>query len=356
MTSAPCDEFLDRPLIDVRSPAEFARGALPHAVNLPILDDPERREVGITYKAQGQDAAIDLGMRLVTGERRQLRIAAWQRFAADRPEAALYCARGGLRSQIACEWLASAGTPLPRVAGGFKRLRRYCLELLDQAAASAQRWVVVGGRTGTGKTHVVNAFASAIDLEGVANHRGSAFGAMAGGQPPPVGFENHLAAAWHRLQRARTATEPLVLEDEGPTIGRLAVPAVWHARMQRSDIVQVEARFAERVAHVHAEYVTEPLAQGTRREALLARYAEALDRIRRRLGGAEHAATRRQLEAALGTDGSPSDSSWIANLLSRYYDPMYDHQLAGKRERIRFRGTREEVRAYLAEQGAIRAG
>jgi len=105
------------PLIDVRAPVEFAQGSLPGAVNLPLMVDEERHQVGIAYKQQGQQAAIALGERLVSGEIKQARVAAWQAYLAQHPDASIYCFRGGLRSQIAQQWLVDATRTLA-VSGG----------------------------------------------------------------------------------------------------------------------------------------------------------------------------------------------------------------------------------------------
>ena len=323
-----------RPLIDVRAPAEFARGALPGAVSLPILDDAERAAVGKVYKSDGQDAAVALGLQLVDGERKRSRIATWRDFAGDHPAAAIYCWRGGLRSQIAQRWLVESGVVLPRVVGGFKALRQFCLDILERSAA--REFVLVGGRTGSGKTAVVRSVANHVDLEALANHRGSAFGGHPTPQPPPIAFENALAVVLLKLDdRARTA-----IEDEGRSIGRLAIPQPVYDAMQRAPIVVLEVPRAVRVDNIYREYVVEAECP---RERLLA----ALARIQRRLGG-----TRHQHLAALMADAFDQASDelhrqWIERLLEWYYDPMYDYQLGRKAERIVQRGPPDEMTAYL---------
>ena len=122
------------PLIDVRAPVEFAQGSLPGAVNLPLMVDEERHQVGIAYKQQGQQAAIALGERLVSGEIKQARVAAWQAYLAQHPDASIYCFRGGLRSQIAQQWLVDAGIHRPRIEGGWKALRQQLCQRIDEAA------------------------------------------------------------------------------------------------------------------------------------------------------------------------------------------------------------------------------
>ena len=124
-----------RPLLDVRAPVEFAEGAFPHASNLPLLTDEERHQVGIRYKQQGQDAAIELGYALVDAPSKAARIAAWASWARQHPEGVLYCFRGGLRSRLTQQMLAQeAGIIVPRVAGGYKAMRRFLLETMQQEA------------------------------------------------------------------------------------------------------------------------------------------------------------------------------------------------------------------------------
>ncbi len=337
-------DLLDRllghhgPFIDLRAPAEFEAGAVPGAVNLPLLTDEERHQVGLTYRLEGQSAAITLGETLVSGAVRDARMSAWLAFIHENPETWLYCWRGGLRSSTVQTWLAEAGAAVERVPGGFKALRHRCLALLERAPGS-KPWLVLGGRTGTGKTLVLNRITGSIDLEGLANHRGSAFGGMLSPQPPPVSFENALAVAW------LNHTHPfLLLEDESRTIGRLAVPEGWHGTMQQAPLVILESELPDRVARIAAEYVAEPLAAGLSEAALYEQLGGALDRIRRRLGGVRHRTVRELLHEGFR---SGAHDAWIERLLTWYYDPMYDYQLEKKADRVIFRGDAEDVVGYL---------
>ena len=116
----------DVPMMDVRAPIEFAQGAFPGVVNLPLMNNEERQKVGTCYKQRGQEAAIALGHSLVSGETKNGRIAAWAAFAKAHPKGVLYCFRGGLRSQITQQWLQSeAGMAYPRVIGGYKAMRTF---------------------------------------------------------------------------------------------------------------------------------------------------------------------------------------------------------------------------------------
>jgi tRNA 2-selenouridine synthase len=333
------------PLIDLRAPAEFQRGAFARAVNLPLLDDEERAAVGTCYRQRGQQAAIALGERLVSGAKRSARIDAWRRFVNDHPTTLLYCWRGGLRSRIAQQWLAAAGVEVARIDGGYRALRRTCIEAIDEFAATA-RLMVIGGRTGSGKTALLEAYPAAVDLEALAQHRGSAFGATAAAQPTPIAFENELGSELLR----HTASTTLV-EDESRTIGRLAVPESLYAAMQRAPLIVLEASRGERALHILDEYVTRPLAHGAGAAQLQQRFTAATDRIRRRLGGLRHAAVRAAIDAAFGcrSDDPERHLTWIGLLLEWYYDPMYDHQLATKSARVVTRGDAPAIRAYLQQ-------
>ncbi len=335
------------PFIDLRSPGEFAAGAVPGAINMPLLSDDERHQVGLTYKNDGQTAAISLGEALVSGQVREERLQAWVDFARANPDAWLYCWRGGLRSSTVQAWLEDAGIHLPRIPGGFKALRARCLELLEAATVS-KPWLVLGGRTGSAKTVVLNRVKGSIDLEGLANHRGSAFGAARTAQPTPIAFENSLAVAW--LQHDHPF---LLLEDESRTIGRLALPASWHDAMQTAPVVILEADLERRAEHIAAEYVSEPLAAGVSEAELRQNLSSALDRIQRRLGGLRHQEVSQLLRRGFS---SGNHTPWIERLLSWYYDPMYDYQLSAKEQRVCFRGEAPAVERYLAEYAPAPAG
>lgn len=349
----------DVPLLDARAPVEFARGAFPQAVNLPLMTDAERHQVGLCYKQQGQQAAIELGHRLVAGGIKADRIAAWAQFAQAHPDGYLYCFRGGLRSQLVQQWLRDeAGIAYPRVTGGYKAMRTFLIETLD-AATRECGFLVVGGLTGSGKTDVLADVPAAIDLEGHARHRGSSFGRRAQSQPGQIDFENTLSI--DVLRRRAAGRETLVTEDEGRFIGGLDLPLSLFQRMQMSPLVWLEAPFEERVERVLRDYVRGLSAefidaQGP--EAGAAAYAErlsdALAGIARRLGGERYARLSGMLDAALARQARTGEvdlhRGWIAELLRHYYDPMYDYQRENRAARVVFRGDAAAVTEYLRER------
>jgi len=328
--------------IDVRAEAEFAQGSLPGAINLPILNDDERHRVGICHKSNGPEAATALGHKIVNGEIKQQRIDAWQQAISSHTNCCVMCWRGGQRSQIAQQWLSNSGTAVPRVQGGFKALRQFCLQQIKQFALGPTPWVLIGGRTGSGKTVVLNRVEGSIDLEGHAHHRGSAFGGYPEGQPTPINFENALA----RSSLLHTSSQ-VVLEDEGSTIGRLGVPRSWHNRMQQSPLVQLEVEQPTRIDHIFDEYVGAETTNGL----LATQYLDALKRITRRLGGARADELKVLVAQAFDSGSIDSHRGWIKGLLDSYYDPMYDYQLENKAQRIAFRGDAAEVIDYVQTLG-----
>src|SRR3546814_508540 len=234
----------DLPLMDVRAPIEFAKGAFPQALNRPLMDDDERAKVGTCYKQKGNQAAVELGHRLVSGAIKAQRMQAWADFVRDHPDGYLYCFRGGLRSQISQQWLTEAGIDYPRIEGGYKAMRGFLLQTLDSALSECD-FILVGGLTGVGKTELLMQLNNAVDLEGHAHHRGSSFGRHATPQPGQIDFENALAIDLLK-QRAR-GTELFVLEEERRMIGSCALPLPLPQRMPQYPLVWLADRLAGRV-------------------------------------------------------------------------------------------------------------
>jgi tRNA 2-selenouridine synthase len=344
------------PLLDVRAPVEFARGAFPLAHNLPLMNDAERHQVGICYKEQGQNAAIAFGHKLVSGSVREQRIAAWQNFATQYPQGALYCFRGGLRSKISQQWLLEeAGIDFPRIQGGYKALRHFLLETLQQALEACQ-FTILAGLTGSGKTELLAQLPNGIDLEQHANHRGSSFGKRVTSQPSQIDFEHRIAI--DVLQKRARHIEHFILEDEGLFIGRCALPQALHLRMQQLPVVWLEDDFGQRAKRILHDYVIMQSREYSAQygnKAGFAMYAESLRQslvnIRKRLGSERSLKLQSRLDEALKLQASHGEVaahySWIEPLLQQYFDPMYRYQQQRKAERIVFSGSHDEVTAYL---------
>jgi tRNA 2-selenouridine synthase len=363
-TSNYRDIFLnDRPMMDARAPVEFAKGAFPHTVNLPLMTDIERQRVGTCYKQHGQQAAIELGHQLVSGTTKAERIEAWAAFARANPQGYLYCFRGGLRSQIVQQWLKSeAGIDYPRVSGGYKALRTFLVETTQQAVEQCD-FVLVGGLTGTGKTDVVAKLANSLDLEGHANHRGSSFGKRATPQPAQIDFENRLAI--DILKKRAAGHEQFVLEDEGRIVGSCSLPLELYQGMQRFPMVWLEDAFEDRVERILRDYVVNLCAEfidAHGDEAGFPRFAErlrqSLDNILKRLGGERHQRMAALMDQALAEQRASGavdlHRGWIEGLLREYYDPMYAYQRENKASRIEFAGEQEAVLEYLRQRRSAR--
>ena len=353
----------DTPLIDTRSPVEFAKGSLPTAINLPLMTDDEREAVGICYEEHGQDAAERLGQELVSGNRKAKRVEAWQAFASQHPDGALFCFRGGMRSEIAQRWLRDAGVHYPRIKGGYKEMRRWLIESTDQLIKQAPL-LLLGGPTGAAKTRILNEgnggepIPGSVDLEGLANHRGSAFGRRVTEQPTQISFE--LALGVQLLKHQHAGYQTLILEDEGRLIGRCALPLSLQAARQDANWIQLDASVDARVEHSYENYILQNLEDlksenATRRfDHFATGLLNSLERIQKRLGGQRYVELKAIMQHALVAHerGNPEGhKAWIKELLTGYYDPMYEYQMNNRARPPVFRGTESEVTEYLLEAG-----
>ncbi len=350
----------DTPLIDVRAPIEFKKGSFPAAFNLPLMDDKEREEVGTCYKKEGGKAALELGHRLVSGERKKARIRVWSDFIDKHPDAVLYCFRGGDRSRISQEWLHEAGIDIPRIKGGYKAFRRFILDELETIDTKCTP-VVLGGTTGSGKTILLKKIEQSVDLEGLAKHRGSAFGRQIEPQPAQIDFEHRLARAL--LKQTQKGAKQIVMEDESRRIGRLEIPRTLFSYLHEAPLVILDVPMHKRVRTIFDEYVSgfqEQFMVRFGKEEGMRSWEEAMLRsfnaISRKLGGERYAKMLSWFDDALKmqreTGSSKGHDLWIEALLREYYDPMYEYQIEQNRERIVFRGDEGEVLDYLTQRTA----
>ena len=341
----------DTPLLDVRAPGEFSEGAAPCASNIPLMNDRERHKVGLCYSESGQEAAIELGHQLVSGETKAERVEGWLSFVKRHPGARLYCSRGGLRSRIAQQWLHEAGVTVPRVTGGYKAIRRLLLDDLE-ARCPQLSLIVVSGRTGTGKTRLLHELPNPVDLEGLAAHRGSSFGRMLKPQPSQVDFENALSLAL--MKADRPAGAPIYVEDESHLIGKRVLPTALQQRMASAPLMVLEQPIETRVAFILQDYVIDMSRAFMDRDGPEAGFAVfrefllgSLSRIRKRLGGLRHQQLESVMAEALDAQAHNGDldghREWIRTLLNEYYDPMYDYQLSRKQSTIIAQGSFEAL-------------
>lgn len=345
-------------LLDVRAPVEFEKGAFPTSTNIPLLDDEQRDLIGKQYKNAGQDEAIKLGLELATPEIRRSRLQYWQDFVKQHPQGYLYCFRGGLRSRTTQQWLREQGVDYPLIQGGYKAMRSFLLQQLELAARHLPL-LILSGMTGSGKTRVLQQTRHHIDLEGLANHRGSAFGRdPLDYQPSQIDWENQLAVACLK-HRHHYPKGTLLLEDEGRMIGRIVVPTEFYQSMERSPRIYLERSVKQRTDIIREDYIESnwPHYQQVHGEQATSVFSsfvlDNLARIRNRLGGERyktlHASFSRALDMLFNNGQSEDFNEGIQMLLTDYYDPMYRYQLQKKPVDILFSGDEKALLEWVEE-------
>lgn len=346
------------PLVDVRAPVEFAQGSLPGAVNLPILNDEERSLIGTTYKKMGQEEAVRLGYQIVSGSVKEERVARWSQFITKNPHAVLYCFRGGKRSQITQQWLKEVGIERPLIVGGYKAARQYLMETIEEFSTQKEL-LILSGPTGSGKTTLiseVNDFYPSLDLESLARHRGSAFGAWSIPQPSQIDFENHLA--FHLLRLDNSSGKRLLVEDESRLIGKSCLPESFFCRMRSSEVIWLDEPLSVRVDNIFKDYILDtPIVNsaddGGQQPALqiFENYKKALMAISKKLGGLRTQEVMNDLETArldfLNKNEIQANKIWIEKLLKYYYDPLYLKSLEQRQVKVLLRGPKKSVVDFL---------
>lgn len=298
-------ESQERVLLDVRSPGEYLHGHIPGAVSFPLFTDDERAKVGTAHKQEGPEKALHIGLDIVGPKMTQM-----LRHAADlAPDksVALHCWRGGQRSQSVAWLLRTGGFDVRLLAGGYKNYRHFVLEAFEK-----RRWnlLVIGGRTGTGKTKILHALGEAgeqiLDLEGLANHKGSAFGSLGQNEQPTVEqFENNLLKALDKLD----ATKTIWVENESRSIGRVYVPDAFWQKMKIAPLFNLEIPQEDRINNLVEDYALYPV------EDLIASF----ERISKKLGG---------LDFKLAVEALQSGNMYSATAIAlKYYDKTYQHGL-----------------------------
>lgn len=298
-------------IIDVRSPAEFAEDHIPGAINLPVLDDRERAEVGTIYKQDSPFRARKIGAALVAANAaRHLQGPLAEKPGGWRP--LVYCWRGGQRSGSFASILAQIGWRVELVAGGYKAYRALVADALYTAAFPCPV-ILLDGNTGSAKTALLHRLAArgvqVLDLEGLAHHRGSLFGAMPGGQPSQKAFETALAQAMAGLDPARV----VVVEAESSKVGNCRLPpGLWKA-MAAAQRLEVVAPVAARARYLVTAY------------ADLARDAARLGAVVNQLRAA-HSAEQIAAWQAMAETGA--FEALAASLMALHYDPRYGRHRA----------------------------
>lgn len=362
-------------MIDVRAPVEFEQGSLPNAVNLPILNDAERALVGTTYKMKGQDAAVNLGLELISGDTKVQRLELWKKYIQAHPQTVLFCYRGGKRSQYTQRWLREEGVDRPLIEGGYKAIRNFFLGEINRFS-TAHSFDVVSGPTGSGKTLLLKSLEKThpvLDLEGLARHRGSAFGARETAQPSQANFENSLAVAMIQAEDRISQKLVPIVEDESRLIGKCYLPTALFESMRTSEVIWVDEAFDKRVENIFDDYILQT-SIGLAHEniprcaeesdifmqqalALFKHYRSATLAIQRKLGGLRAQEVLEVLDSAesafVNRNSLDDNRHWISLLLKYYYDPLYLSSLERRQVKVKFKGSFADCQSYFLSRAAL---
>lgn len=295
----------ERLVIDVRTPAEYKKGHIPGAINIPLFSDEERKVVGTAYKQESPEEALMIGLDFVgpkmTNYIREAKIMCPNR------KVLVHCWRGGKRS-FSMGWLLGiAGFDVMTLKGGYKAYRNFIHKAFSEKELNM---LVLGGRTGCGKTMILQAIERKneqfVNLEGIANHKGSAFGGIGENPQPTVErFENFLYEAVRKLDPDKT----IWLENESRSIGRVFIPAGFWEQFKKAPLINIELPFERRVKHLVAQYGQYPIAD----------LKNSFEKIKKRLGGQSF----KEAMEALGN----GDLNAAAAIALRYYDKSYQYML-----------------------------
>ncbi len=299
------------PIIDVRSPVEFAKGHWPGAINIPLFSDNEREFIGKSYKQEGRLKATFNGLKVTIPKSTKLKSIILKTASTknySNKSLRIYCWRGGMRSS-AFAWLArTVGIKTYLLKDGYKSYREWALNQFEADLPIR----LLGGRTGTGKTDLLNQINSkkihVIDLEGLANHRGSSFGSLGmNKQPSTQQFENAIAESLDKF--AKSSAKEIWIEAESSSLGKCRIPNDLFKKMKKAPVLEVTKTKNERIDNLVNVY-----SRNSENEL-----KDAVTRISKRLG------SQRTKEAIIAIEKKEWSKACIAML--DYYDRCYDYEL-----------------------------
>lgn len=299
-------------IIDVRSPCEFEEERIPEAINFPLLSNDERAHIGLLYKTEGELHARRYALKFIAPKIPEI-VDSLASMRAYGQSIVIHCWRGGLRSEAVASVLSIAGIPCLRLTGGYKGWRGMVVDDLRSDAFHFEP-IVLYGNTGTGKTDLLQELekqgAQVLDLELLANHRGSAFGSIGKGKQPSQ--KNFEADLWNKL-RSFDGKKPVFLEAESRKIGRIALPNTILNKIRSGRAVMVEGSLEKRIERILSAYWQ---TKNVDDRAALDEAFQLLDVIKTRIGKKRCEEIR-----ALAEEGKLSEV--VAILLTEYYDPLY---------------------------------
>ncbi len=343
-------------VIDVRASVEFLQGSFPNAVNLPILNDEERALVGTVYKQKGNAEAVKLGHDIVSGENKKQKIQAWLSEIKKNPDILISCFRGGQRSQISQRWISESGFEITRFEKGYKDFRTWTIENLKTFSLE-NKFKVLSGTTGSGKTKLLKELKNKypmVDLEGLANHKGSAFGKELTPQPSQADFENCLLR--DILIEQNWSQKNILFEDESRMIGSRHLSEEFFAQLRSGSVILMDIPIESRIDNIFYDYVTNTnIVRGTIDEAHVQfeKYIENTNKITKRLGGLRASEIISDLKSAqtdfVENKGLEKNKIWIEKLLVWYYDPLYLGSLEIRKPVVEFQGDEAKITTYLLQ-------
>ena len=288
--------------IDVRSPAEFEDDHIPGAVNIPIFDNEERKEVGTLYKLAGKNEAILKGTEYVGAKLPKI-VEDILKFKDQK--IVVYCARGGMRSGSVVSLMTSLGIKTKRIEKGYKGFRKYVSEQLETITIKP-KIIILQGMTGTGKTEVIQYIQNSIDLEGMAGHRSSLFGAIGLKQFSQKNFETKLLFKINELKEEKY----IIIEGESRRIGNLQIPSNIFKQMRAANAILLTASIERRVEITLKEYT---------KNLDINEAIKIVSSLRKRLG--------KTVDTLLDLLKNNDLEEFTTILLNNYYDPLYGHTL-----------------------------